>query len=71
MYLHDALHAAASHRGHCAPSLGRTSGSRTLQCNQPARLQHQHQPMVCGQSRTTISARHFAALIGRLWIGGI
>jgi hypothetical protein len=26
--------------------------------------------VVCGQSRTTIKARHFAALIGRLWIGG-
>jgi hypothetical protein len=26
--------------------------------------------LVCGQSRTTIKARHFASLIGRLWIGG-
>jgi hypothetical protein len=25
----------------------------------------------CGQSRTTVRARGFAALIGRLWIGGI
>jgi hypothetical protein len=69
MFLHDVLHAAASHRAHYAPSLDRASGSRTPQCDQPARLQHQ--PMVCGQSRTTISARHFAALIGRLWIGGV
>jgi len=27
-------------------------------------------PLLCGQSRTTIRARHFASLIGRLWIGG-
>jgi len=26
--------------------------------------------VVCGQSRTTITTRHFAALIGRLWVGG-
>lgn len=26
---------------------------------------------LCGQSRTTIRARHFAALIGRLWAGGV
>jgi hypothetical protein len=25
---------------------------------------------VCGQSRTTIRARGFASLIGRLWVGG-
>lgn len=28
-------------------------------------------PSRCGQSRTTVRARSFAALIGRLWIGGI
>ncbi len=27
-------------------------------------------PMLCGQSRTAIGVRHFAALIGRLWLGG-
>jgi hypothetical protein len=26
--------------------------------------------LLCGQSRTTIKARHFASLIGRLWVGG-
>jgi len=26
--------------------------------------------VLCGQSRTTIKRRHFAALIGRLWAGG-
>jgi hypothetical protein len=26
--------------------------------------------VLCGQSRTTIKARHFASLIGRLWVGG-
>lgn len=26
--------------------------------------------LLCGQTRTTIRARHFAALIGRLWAGG-
>jgi len=28
-------------------------------------------PLLCGQSRTTIRARHFASLIGRLWFGGV
>jgi hypothetical protein len=26
--------------------------------------------VLCGQSRTTVKTRHFAALIGRLWVGG-
>jgi hypothetical protein len=26
-------------------------------------------PRFCGQSRTTIRARNFAVLIGRLWVG--
>jgi hypothetical protein len=26
--------------------------------------------LLCGQSRTTIKARNFASLIGRLWVGG-
>jgi hypothetical protein len=40
--------------------------SRTIECGSNS-LQG---PRLCGQSRTTIRARHFAALIGRLWIGG-
>ncbi|MES9942461.1 MAG: hypothetical protein ABW104_06920 [Candidatus Thiodiazotropha sp. 6PLUC2] len=27
-------------------------------------------PQFCGQSRTTIRARHYASLIGRLCVGG-
>ncbi len=27
-------------------------------------------PLLCGQTRITIGARHFASLIGRLCIGG-
>jgi hypothetical protein len=69
MFLHDASLAAASHRGHYAPSIDITAGRQALQCKPSACLQLRS--MAYGQSRTTISARHFAALIGRLWIGGV
>lgn len=28
-------------------------------------------PLLCGQTRTTVRARPFAALIGRLWVSGV
>ena len=40
--------------------------TRTVKCG----IKSQQSPRLCGQSRTTIRACHFASLIGRLWIGG-
>jgi hypothetical protein len=68
MYRQYASPAVVGLRTYCAQSASKHPRKQQLPCEAIARPAKA--PLLCGQSRTTIRARHFAALIGRFWIGG-
>jgi hypothetical protein len=69
MHVINSMHMGISYHKHCALKLDRSIRKQILLGEPVTRVQQL--PTLCGQSRTTISNRHFASLIGRLWVGGI
>lgn len=67
MYLQDAAGASGCF---CPELLVATTNTGSLRLSSTYRGLPAGDVLLCGQSRTTIKARCFAALIGRLWIGG-